>query len=737
MNTKRYFRLAISFAGLWVLDASIHAFLLSGGTFRNQLLQPSLNEVYSRSLVISAVVAAVALYISNASRKKELDRERELFESAELRYRTVFKELDEGLAVREIICDENGTPVDYRFVDVNPAFQVVTGLSRDSVIGRKGHELFPRLGEEIVQTFGHVALTGQTARFETYIQDLDRHLAYTVFSLPEGQFGTLMIDISDRKKTEAALRRTALFENCVAKVAQTLVSKEGEDLTDVLETLACALELDYCSVIRLRDQKAISRIQEWTDLPSTTPGFLRPGFELEGLGDWYETLRAGDSVLVGDLLDCHDLNPNQERVVCEMGLRAFASVPIRYQDKLVGLLNAACRQVREWSADEATLMVTISEIIATYHRRVQAEKRMMYLTYHDGLTRVHNRAYFEDKFLNTVADKPLLSIIMGDLNGLKLINDTQGHAEGDRLIVAAAKALKAACRRQDTVIRWGGDEFLVVLPDACAQVAEDLCDRIAEHCRQSEISISLGHATRTDTRLPIRNLIKNAEDHMYLNKLGDGRSARHSLLSSLERSLLEASRETKEHCDRIKELSTLVGKALGMDQSGLNELALLASLHDVGKIGIPDHILLKQGVLTPEEWVAVKKHPEVGYRIARATSDLCLIAEGVLSHHERWDGKGYPRGIRGEEIPLTARIIAIADAFDAMTHERPYRAARSAEEALEELRRCSGTQFDPSLVPIFEQVVRSQMAKEELVDSTAVVGNLQETAATPAEDSSS
>ncbi|MGE5579844.1 MAG: HD domain-containing phosphohydrolase [Bacillota bacterium] len=728
---KRYVRLAMSAAGLWILDASVHAFLLSDGTLQSQILQPSRNELYSRCLVISALISAVALYLSNTSRKKQLARERDLLESAELRYLTVFRELDEGLAVREIICSEGGTAVDYRFVDVNPAFQVVTGLAKENVVGKTGHDLFPRLGEDLVQTFGRVALSGQTARFETYIQDLDRHFAYTVFSLPKGQFGTLMIDISDRKKTEAALRRTALFENCVAKVAQMLVSKEGEDLDDVLEMIASTLELDYCSVIRLWDQKTISRIKEWPDPSNMTSGFLRPGFEASWLGDWYETLRSGGRVLAGDLMESSDLNPHQERIVCEMGLRAFALVPIKYQDKLIGVLCVGCRQAREWSDEETTLMVTVSEIMATYHRRMQAERRMEYLTYHDGLTRVHNRAYFEDKLLSRVADEPSLSIIMGDLNGLKLINDTLGHAKGDRLIVAAAKALKAACRRQDTVVRWGGDEFLVILPGAEAQAAGELCDRIAGNCRSSEISISLGHATRTDAKLPVRDLIKKAEDHMYLNKLGDRRSARHALLSSLERSLLEASRETKEHCDRIKELSTLVGKALGMDQSGLDELALLASLHDVGKIGIPDHILLKQGVLTPDEWVTVKKHPEVGYRIARATSDLCLIADGVLSHHERWDGTGYPRGIAGNDIPLTARITAIADAFDAMTHERPYRAARSVEEALDELRRCSGSQFDPSLVPVFERVILTRKERGHRTGPTQVVANLQEQAAGP------
>jgi diguanylate cyclase (GGDEF)-like protein/PAS domain S-box-containing protein len=706
---RSYLRLAAVIAAFWVFDALVHAVLLSDGTIIDQILRPPLPEIYSRCAVAFGLLCSILLYRSKIEKDAQLSRELDQFRSAESMYRTVFDQLGEGLAVRELVFDEEGNPVDYRYLDVNPAFEEITGLKREQVVGKTGRSLFPRLGEDLIERFVTVAMTGQIMRFEAFIEDLDKHFGYTVFSPGKMQFATLMIDVSERKRTESVLRQTAFFESCIAEVAKILVSKESEELSDVLEIVAGALNLSYCSVLELKHEKTISRIHEWSDQEGPVHTQQFRGFDLTRLGDWYDTLMSGQCILARDLSE-HTKSALQEvKMLSEGGIKAFASVPILLQGRLIGLLSVGARKVHAWSANEIGLLVTISGILATYHRRVQAERRMEYLTYHDSLTRVHNRTYFESKLLAAIASKPVLSVIMGDLNGLKLINDRLGHAEGDRVIVTAAKALKAACREQDVVIRWGGDEFVMIMPGADEQDAANACSKILKNCRSLdngiEVSISLGHATRTDTSVSIRELIKKAEDLMYLHKIRERRSSRHSLLSSLEHSLLELSQETKEHCDRIRELALAVGKELGMSQSELDELALLASLHDVGKIGIPSHILLKPDLLTPEEWRVVKKHPEIGHRIVRTISDLVVVAEGILHHHERWDGAGYPHGLKGEEIPLISRIIAIADAFDAMTNERHYRSARSVSSAMQELRRCSGSQFDPSLVPVFERVI--------------------------------
>ena len=169
--------------------------------------------------------------------------------------------------------------------------------------------------------------------------------------------------------------------------------------------------------------------------------------------------------------------------------------------------------------------------------------------------------------------------------------------------------------------------------------------------------------------------------------------------------MFEKSQETEEHADRMVQLSKLVGKAMGLTERQLNELELLSTLHDIGKMGVSAEILSKPGKLSDREWVEIRKHPEIGFRIAQATSELIPIAEYILYHHERWDGKGYPEGLIGDKIPLLSRIVAIVDAFDAMTNDRAYRSAMTKNEAIEEIRRNSGTQFDPDISKVFIQQV--------------------------------
>ncbi len=219
------------------------------------------------------------------------------------------------------------------------------------------------------------------------------------------------------------------------------------------------------------------------------------------------------------------------------------------------------------------------------------------------------------------------------------------------------------------------------------------------------ISLALGVATKTDIKEKIDKAITEAEEDMYRKKLLESKSARSAMILSLEKALFEKSYETEEHTRRLKAMARKVGKAFGMSDSQLNDLAVLAALHDIGKIAIPEEIIKKPGPLTSEEWEQVKKHSEIGYRIAQSSTELNTIPLGILHHHERWDGTGYPYGLKEEEIPLIARVIAVVDAYDVMTHDRPYKKAISKEEAVAELKRCSGSQFDPEVVEMFIKII--------------------------------
>lgn len=339
--------------------------------------------------------------------------------------------------------------------------------------------------------------------------------------------------------------------------------------------------------------------------------------------------------------------------------------------------------------------------------RKQAEERIRYLSFNDPLTGLYNRAFFQEemKRLDTPRQLPM-SIIMGDLNSLKLINDAFGHHKGDAVLKAAADVLRASCRHEDIIARLGGDEFVVLLPMTSAEIAGEICNRIKNNCKKTEhsseqVSLALGMATRTDISQSLEDIMREAEDRMYHNKLIESRNIRSSFILSLERTLREKSHETEEHTARLQQMSSMIGKSMRMSESELDSLNLLAALHDIGKIAIPSTILDKADNLSAEEWDTMKKHPEIGYRIALSTPELVPIAEAILAHHESWNGNGYPLGLKEEKIPLLSRILAVCDAYDVMVNGRPYREPISKQEALNELQRCAGTQFDPHVVKLF------------------------------------
>jgi diguanylate cyclase (GGDEF)-like protein/PAS domain S-box-containing protein len=350
--------------------------------------------------------------------------------------------------------------------------------------------------------------------------------------------------------------------------------------------------------------------------------------------------------------------------------------------------------------------------------RKERQKRIEYLSYHDQLTELYNRRFFEEELRRLDVERNLpLSIIYADVNGLKVVNDAFGHEFGDRLLTLVADAMKATCRADDIIARIGGDEFLILLPQTDREQAEGIIDRIKERLGVVRIngisaSVSLGLDTKTDATQLTSDAMNRAEQHMYQRKISETGGNRSIPVREVFEALLQKSIAEQAHASRVSKLCTHLGKAFGLNAVEIRELGIAGELHDIGKVILSDSLLKKDAPLTDAEWQQVRKHPETGYRLLGTCSEYVSVAEIVLAHHERIDGTGYPMRLKGEEIGLRARILAVAEAFDAMTHDQPFRAALTRAEAFAELRRNAGTQFDAAVVETFITEVAKELPED-------------------------
>ena len=572
-----------------------------------------------------------------------------------------------------------GVAADFTITRANVVMAGLIGLEPDQVIGGKCYELYPnndcdtprcpmvRLAEgaDVVEREIRLKCNGSSRWFiatAAPVRDESGNLLGMVESLK---------DITDRKKVEEELRNY-----------RVLMQKAHDIMLYV--------DMD-------------GRILDANEAALKAYGYTRKEFLKLTIGD----LR---------LADTEDVYLPQMRQAYERGI-VFETVH-RRKDGSTFPVEVSSRRVTLEGAD------ALLSIVRDVTTRKLAEQEIRYLSFHDRLTTLYNRTYFEDQLHRAQDEGTVCSIVMGDLNGLKLANDAFGHAAGDALLVETAQILKSSCRSDDVVARIGGDEFGLILFGADEATALSVVRRIRNRCARSKLqplkpSIALGVATKSSPEENIFEVFQKAESRMYRRKLLEGSSIRSHFMHSLQQSLQEKSWETEKHTMRLRAIVTRLAKALDLSRAVIDDLALLAALHDIGKIAIPDDILNKPGPLTEEEWTIMKRHPEIGYRIARTSPELVSIAEYILSHHERWDGKGYPRGLVGENIPLPARLLSVADAFDAMTSDRPYRKAMSAQQALAELERNAGTQFDPDVVAAFVEMFHSGLEQELKGDAIA------------------
>ncbi|MDW7652279.1 MAG: diguanylate cyclase, partial [Bacillota bacterium] len=336
------------------------------------------------------------------------------------------------------------------------------------------------------------------------------------------------------------------------------------------------------------------------------------------------------------------------------------------------------------------------------------EEQLKYLSLHDSLTGIYNRAYFEQEMHRLETSRhPRIGIIVCDVDGLKLYNDSLGHHIGDILLKAAANIIRSCFRESDMVARIGGDEFAVLLPDTDKHALESGCRRIREAIAKFNeengklyLSMSMGYAVGEE-QSKITELFKQADDNMYREKLQRNQNVRHATVQILMKALSSTDFITGGHTERMEDMVVSLAEKAGIAREKLPDLRLFARFHDIGKVGISEDVLLKDLPLTEGEMAEIRRHSEVGHRIALSAPDLTHLSDWILKHHEWWNGEGYPLGLKETEIPLECRILAIADAYDALTNTRPYRDESTQEYAFAELRAGAGRQFDPHLVEMF------------------------------------
>ncbi len=399
----------------------------------------------------------------------------------------------------------------------------------------------------------------------------------------------------------------------------------------------------------------------------------------------------------------------------EKGIREFIKNPETYLGEVIEIQLYCKDGSLIWAESSIKFRydevgdIEIVGVTRNIDHRKKVEKEIVYLSYHDQLTGVYNRSFYEEEVarLNTERNLPF-TLVVCDIDGLKLTNDAFGHMAGDRLIVSLARILQRICRRDDIIARIGGDEFAILLPKTSEKVAQMLVRRILEEItltkpERIKLSASFGWMTKLTLSEDFAEIYKQAEDRMYLEKIRQQSNVKLGFVKLITTSLFEKYPEEKLHAQSVSTLCRSFGEALKLSNKEIADLEMAGLLHDIGKIGLDDELIKQGKYATFDESAEFKRHSEVGYQIIRSVFAYSHIAEFILSHHEWFNGSGYPQGLKEYNIPLQARIIKLANDFSSQIDREGF----DIPHTLEFIKVRSGIQYDPALVDVLMKMYDS------------------------------
>lgn len=706
-------------------------------------------------------------------------------------YTKILNSVDFAVAEHEMIYNEQGNPIDYRFIYANDAFCRNLGMKSDDIIGKTVYQLLPNTESFWVDRYNNVVETGESTSFINYSSELDHYFSVYAYKSNDNCFVTSFKDITSYVKASSpevkeemitnifSGGKTAYFEfdlkkkkfeysdtlreiigmeivtyidyiNMFGKYThpadkarttkniEALFAGEKEELTMQIRfynkdkndyvwiSYFAYIEERYRNVPILikgivkdidHEKKQVLKLEEMDKLFKETRkianittfyySFMREEFnqsnELnEFLGSrGIEKIEDIRGLVHPEDLEKYDYSTNEiqyspEGIVSDY--RIIKDNKVRYiQSSVYG------------EYDEAGKIYGVFGIFKDITEIEESKKEIEFFANHDVLTGLYNRNNFES-FNKTLNDEKDIGVLICDVDGLKLINDAFGHLEGDQLLISLSKTLLEVAET-DNVFRIGGDEFVIVMRDANEETMLTMEQKIKNEIAKFRLhsvgfGASIGYSF-IDEGKTFEDAFRLAENLMYRRKLTERKSRKSNALSTIMQTMHEKTEETEEHCNRVGSLASELLKLSGKKRDyEIEEIKLIAEVHDIGKISISDNILHKPSKLDENEYEQIKYHSESGYKIISNIIDNEDIAIAVLYHHEKYDGTGYPHGLKGEKIPLYSRIISICDAYDAMTSDRVYREALSKKQAIKEIKRNAGTQFDPVLVERFLKIVK-------------------------------